>query len=137
MFKFLIGAFTGLVISLVFLCITKKVNAQLDLSVLTNIIIAIAAVVAAAVHYDFHKKQRLDRVWGINKGVLLDLIYVLSEVIEATEIEIQSHFGSHYERTEVKPFIWRSLDQKIDYMLNVYSPLLSLDLLTAKKLIQR
>lgn len=106
-------------------------NVKIDLLIVTNIIIAIATVVATAIHFDSQKKQRLDRVWDINKGVLLDLTHSLSEAIEATEIEIQNCYSYHDEQVETKPYVWRNLDEKINYMLNVYGPLVSPNLLSA------
>lgn len=106
-------------------------NVKIDLSIITNIFIAIATIVATFIHYDSQKKQRLDRVWDMNKGVLLDLTHSLSEAIKATEIEIQNCYSYHDEQVEIKPYVWKNLDEKIDYMLNVYRPLVSPNLLAA------
>lgn len=131
MFKFLLGALTGLFASMVFFSTLTIFNVKIDLSIVTNIIIAIATVVATVIHFDSQKKQRLDRVWDTNKGVLLDLTHSLSEAIEATEIEIQNCYSYHDEQVETKPYVWSNLDEKINYMLNVYGPLVNPSLLSA------
>lgn len=131
MFKFLLGALTGLFSSMVLFSTLTIFNTSIDMSVVTNIIIAAATVVAAAIHFDSQRKQRIDRIWDINKGVLLDLTHSLSEAIEATEIELQNCYSYHDEQIETKPYVWKSLDEKINYMLNVYGPLVSPELMSS------
>lgn len=122
---------SGLFFAMVLLCIMTKYSVQLDVSTLTNIIIAIATVAATLIHFDSQKKQRLDRVWDINKGVLLDLVHSLSKVIEATDVEIQNSNNYYNERLEKRSYVWRRLDEEISYMLNVYRPLIGPELLSA------
>lgn len=131
MFKFILGSITGLFLSMVLFSTLTIFDVKIDLSIVTNIIIAIATVVATVIHFDSQRKQRLDRIWDINKGVLLDLTHSLSEAIEATEIELQNRYSYHGERIETKPYVWRNLDEKINYMLNVYGSLVRPNLLSA------
>lgn len=99
-----------------------------DTNLSVNIIIAWAACFAAVMHYESIKTQRKDRLWEINKSVLLELTHVLSEAIEEAqqsikdEYEIQSGKISNREKNNN---VWRQLDKKIDYALNVYRPLMS------------
>ena len=130
-FKFILGSITGLFLSMVLFSTMTIFDVKIDLSIVTNIIIAIATVVATVIHFDSQKKQRLDRIWDINKGVLLDLTHSLSEVIEATEIELQNRYSYNGERIETKPYVWSNLDEKINYMLNVYGSLVRPNLLSA------
>jgi len=130
-FKFLLGALVGLFSSMVLFSTLTIFEIQIDMSVVTNIIIAAATVVATAIHFDSQRKQRIDRIWDINKGVLLDLTHSLSEAIEATEIEIQNCYSYHDEQVATKPYVWSNLDEKINYMLNVYGPLVSPELLSS------
>jgi hypothetical protein len=130
-FKFLLGALVGLFFSMMLFSTLTIFDIKIDMSVVTNIIIAAATVVATAIHFDSQRKQRIDRIWDINKGVLLDLTHSLSEAIEATEIEIQNCYSYHDGQIETKPYVWRNLDEKINYMLNVYGTLVSPELLSS------
>lgn len=130
MFKFLLGALVGLFFSMMIFSAFTTFDMEIDMSVVTNIIIAAATVVATAIHFDSQRKQKIDRIWDINKGVILDLTHSLFEAIEATEIEIQNFYGHHDEKIDNKPYVWHDLDEKINYMLSVYSPLVSPELLS-------
>lgn len=131
MFKFLLGSLVGLFFSMILFSTLTIFDMEIDMSVVTNIIIAAATVVATAIHFDSQRKQRIDRIWDINKGVILDLMHSLSEVIEATEIEIQNCHSHHDEKIETKPYVWLHLDEEIKYMLNVYGLLVSPELLSS------
>lgn len=97
-----------------------------------NVVIAAATVIATAIHFDSQRKLRRDRIWDINKNILLDLAHALSEVIEATEDEIHNlhcQFEGD-EQIEVKPYVFKNIKDKINYALSVYKPLMD------KKLIE-
>ncbi|XZG70387.1 hypothetical protein ACTSKR_00620 [Chitinibacteraceae bacterium HSL-7] len=100
-------------------------DVKIDISIATNIIIAFATTIATAIHFDSQRKLRLYHVWDINKEVLLDLTHSLSEAIKATEIEIQNCYSYPDEHVRTNPTVWRNLDEKINYMLTVYRPLVS------------
>lgn len=85
-----------------------------------NIIIAIATSIATVIHWDSIKKQRKDRVWDINKDILLDLAHELSIEIKQTEKYIDSELSG----SEVEP-VNCLLAEKIERAINVYRPLIS------------
>lgn len=106
-------------------------NFSLDTNLSVNIIIAWAACFAAAMHYESIRNQRKDRLWEINKPVLLELTHVLSEVIEETQQCIndeQERQNGHNPDREGNASVWKQLDKKIEYALNVYRPLMSKEL---------
>ncbi|WP_205343116.1 hypothetical protein [Denitrificimonas caeni] len=131
MFKFLLGAITGLFSSMMIFSTLTVFDVNIDMSVITNIIIAAATVIATAIHFDSQRKQRIDRIWDINKSILLDLTYSLSEAMEATEIEIQNRYSYDDEQVATKHHVWSELNEKINYMLNVYGSLVSSELLSS------
>lgn len=131
--KFILGVIVGIFISMMSFSLITVFNISLDMSIITNAVIAIATVTATVIHFDSQKKQRIDRIWDINKGVLLDLAHSLSDAIEATEIEINNRYSYHDEQVETKPYIWKNLDDKVSYVLNVYSSLMSTDLIASIK----
>jgi hypothetical protein len=104
---------------------------KIDMSVFTNIIIAAATVIATLIHFDSQKKQRIDRIWEMNKGVLLDLTHSLSEAIEATETEIHNRHCHPAEVVSLKNHDWNKLKEKANYVLNVYGPLINAELLSS------
>lgn len=105
-------------------------NQSINVGVITNIIIAMATIVATAIHFDSQKKLRKDRVWEMNKDLLLDLAFSLSEAIKATKAEIRNLKRNlrYDEEEEVNSASFSDILEKIDYALNVYRPLMSKDL---------
>lgn len=130
-FNFALGVIVGFFLAILIFAGISAFDIRLDLNILINIFIAWATVIATLIHYDSQKKQRTDRIWNINKDILLDLTHMLSESIEATVIEIDNLHGYADERTSSKKHDWRKLDEKINYVLNVYSPLMEKDLLAS------
>ena len=128
MLKFFMGLTLGGAVSATYFTYP---NFPLDTNLSVNIIIAWAACFAAVIHYESIKNQRKDRLWEINKPVLLELTHVLSEVIEETQQCIndeQERQSGHNPDREGSSSVWRQLDKKIDYALNVYRPLMSKEL---------
>ena len=108
-----------------------KLNIDSNISV--NVVVAIATCIATAIHYDSVKKQRKDRVWEINKSILLDLTKALNAAIKETELQIEEmhqEFTTSLERrNQSRANIYDSLKEKIDECLNVYQSLMSKKLL--------
>ena len=125
MSKFFIGVVVGLVFALVTFPFVIAFDITISLTVITNIIIATATVVATTIHFDSQRKQRADRLWDINKNVLLELAHCLQDAIEATEAEIHNCYSHPEEHIAIKASAWKNLDEKINYALNVYRPLMN------------
>lgn len=88
-----------------------------------------ATIVATAIHFDSQKKLRKDRVWEMNKGILLDLAFSLSEVIKATKAEVRNLSRDPRDKEEeVDLTSFANVLEKINYALNVYRPLMSKEL---------
>lgn len=102
---------------------------KVDMSVVTNIFIAAATLIATLIYFDSQKKQRIDRIWDMNKGILLDLTHSLSEAIEATETETHNIQCHPKGRIKLKNHDWNKLKEKTNYVLDVYGPLISAELL--------
>lgn len=131
MFNISLGATGGFFFAIALFAFVSAFDVKIDLNIFTNLVIAVATIVATLIHYDSQRKQRTDRIWDINKGILLDLTHALSKAIEATEIEIQNAYSYPSEEISSKKHDWNELDEKINYVLNVYSPLIDADLKSA------
>lgn len=131
--KITIGFIIGLFVSMVGFSLLTVFNIQINLTVITNIIIAAATVVATIIHLDSQSKARKDRVWDMNKGVLLDLAHALSDAIEATENELHNLrcYDEQESQVESKSYAFTNIKEKIDYALNVYKPLMDIELITS------
>ncbi|HHX8443243.1 TPA: hypothetical protein ACVO0G_004672 [Vibrio diabolicus] len=113
-------------------------NVKFDVTVWTNIVIAIATCIATALHVDNQIKLRKTRVWDINKDVLLNLSGTLAKVIEDLEKATDYHFdkmqniahetGATY--TYPKDLYENFADQTFE-VLNVYKPLMNRDLISS------
>jgi hypothetical protein len=128
--KITIGFIIGLFVSMIGFSLLTVFNIQINLTVITNIIIAAATVVATIIHLDSQSKARKDRVWDMNKAVLLDLAHALSDAIEATENELHNLWGVDGQ-VESKSYAFTNIKDKIDYALNVYKPLMDKDLINS------
>ncbi|WP_038247092.1 hypothetical protein [Ghiorsea bivora] len=126
MLKFVFGMFIGALISICYFILSPEFDFDSNLSV--NFIIAFATCTATAIHFDSIKKQRRDRIWDINKSILLDLTHALSEVIKETELAIDDELDYKSPPRENRGHVFRSLEEKIDYALNVYKPLMNTEL---------
>lgn len=131
MIKLVIGILFGFTATIWYVVFDLKFDLNHSLSV--NIVITMATMVATAIHFDFQKKLRKDRIWDTNKAVLLELAHALSEVIEATEDEIHNTHCQVEgdEKVEVKPYVFKNIKDKVDYALTVYRPLMDKSLIAA------
>ena len=111
--------------SIVYICLQYPNFSNLSV----NIVIAIATCSATAIHYASTRNQRNDRIWDMNKAILLDLAYLLSEVIEEINGQIEyvySNGESQHKPNKINVF--SELNLKINNVLNVYKPLIGDDL---------
>ncbi|MGN5222779.1 hypothetical protein [Aeromonas veronii] len=112
-------------------------NVNFDITVWTNIVIAIATCIATALHVDNQIKLRKTRVWDINKDVLLNLSSTLAKVIKDLEKANDYHFdkmqniahetGATYSYPED---LYENFTAQTFEVLNVYKPLMSRDLIS-------
>lgn len=126
----------GVVIGISIMIIAAIPKTTFDVSIITNIFIAIATGIATWIHVDSTTKQRRDRVWDINKGVLFELLEALTQVIKASEYhleEAQMDESSGQIDHELGPKpeadVYKNFDEKQEYVLSVYRTLMGADLI--------
>ncbi|MCL2914284.1 hypothetical protein L2725_10945 [Shewanella corallii] len=131
--KIVLGTLFGFTITIWYVALDLKFNFNHSLSV--NIVIAMATIVAAAIHFDSQQKLRKDRIWDTNKTFLLELAQALSDVIKATENEIHNIYCSNdpEEELEVDYKAFKRVKGKIEYALTVCHPLMDKSLIAAIK----
>ncbi|WP_257324053.1 hypothetical protein [Pseudoalteromonas rhizosphaerae] len=143
MFKFLVGSVVGSVVGLfggfiLFVSILIT-DIKFDVSIATNIVIAIATVMATVIHFSSIRQQRKDRLWDINKPILLGLSKSLSSVIKASEFYLHEEYAERHmdESTNSNnapdPNVYKDFSEKRDYALNVYKTLMDKELIEALK----
>ncbi|MCF6144304.1 MULTISPECIES: hypothetical protein [Pseudoalteromonas] len=140
MFKFIIGAILGCFISFIFLTLILVSTINFDMALVTNIVIALATVVATAIHFDSVRKQRKDRVWEINKDILLDLAHSLSLVIEASEYYLElecNEFNELPRSRKPKEDVYENFKDNQEYAINVYRTLMSKELIDSIELAKK
>lgn len=110
----------------------------------SNLVISIATVFATLIHYSSTKqqqierrfeaeKQRKDRLWDINKDILLDLLDAVTKVIDACNYELEkrnlssSGNGTFIDELGEPPAddVYRKFKDKLDFTLRVYKPLMN------------
>ena len=136
-FKFLIGVIVGFFIASIIFVSFFVTGIKFDVGVATNVFIALATAVATAIHYSSIKIQRKERIWDMNKGVLLDLSHALSLVIQASSYYQQLEYAKHC--VEEEPFeidkpnsnVFKDFKDKQEYALNVYKTLMDEELIAS------
>ncbi|NVN80578.1 MULTISPECIES: hypothetical protein [unclassified Vibrio] len=139
MFKFILGVIVGSFFSFISLVAILVSDVNIDMALITNIVIAIATVVATAIHFDSIAKQRNDRIWEINKDMLLNLAHSLSLVIYASEyyseVEYNRSFGINESPRGPKPKegVYEAFKNDQEKVLNVYRTLMNKELISSLK----
>ncbi|EDM65060.1 hypothetical protein PE36_08371 [Moritella sp. PE36] len=135
MFFGFIGLILGFFVGFVLLCVFLVTGFKVDVALLTNITIAMATIFATYIHYDSTQRQRKERIWEINKTILLDLLESLAQVISeskaALEEEVQSQDPEYRSSREPNPTVYKKFKDKQEYGLEVYSALMDEELLKA------
>ena len=140
MFKFILGAILGCFFSFISLLIMLVSTINIDMALITNIVIALATVVATAIHFDSIRKQRKDRIWEINKDILLNLAHSLSLVIQASEyyLELERNEFNELPRTrKPKEDVYDNFQNNQEYAINVYRTLMSKELIDSIELAKK
>lgn len=137
MLLILLGFIIGFFFALMIFAMIMGNGIELDMTVITNIVIATATTTAVFIQIDSSKKQKQARVWEINKEILLNLAYSLSEVINLTEkrislLESRTYFNAEESEQIDKSQnskIYKKLTNNIDLILNVYSSIVDKSLI--------
>ena len=137
MFQFLIGSVVGFFCGFIFFVAILLTDIKFDMTIATNSIIALATVVAAVIHFSSIRQQRKDRLWDINKPILLELSHTLSLVIKASEFYLQEEYAQNHidDAPQVSDApndnVFKEFKEKQEYALNVYKTLMSTELIEA------
>lgn len=137
MLLILLGFMIGFFFALMIFAMIMGNGIELDMTVITNIVIATATTIAVFIQIDSSKKQKQARVWEINKEILLNLAHSLSEVINLTEkrislLESRTYFNAEESEQIDKSKnskIYEKLTNNIDLILNVYSSIVDKSLI--------
>jgi len=135
LFFVFIGLVLGVFAGFVLFCVFLVPGFEVDIALLTNVTIAVAAIFATYIHYDSTLRQRKERIWEINKTILLDLLESLAQVIReskgALEEEIESQDPEYRSSRKSNPTVYKEFKDKQEYGLEVYSALMDDELLGA------
>ncbi|WP_333912585.1 hypothetical protein [Vibrio coralliirubri] len=138
MFKLSMGFILGMFFTMLSFSLIIIFNGKLDIGIWTNIVIALATCVATALHMDSQRKLRRQRVWEVNKDILLELSSVLAQVIEELNQATDYHFAKMQAieeeidiKYEYKPQVYENFAKKSFDVLNVYKPLMKEELIVA------
>ncbi len=142
MVSIITGVVIGFTITIWYVALDKQYN--IDSNIIVNIVIASSTMIATAIHFSSTRKQRSDRIWEINKDILLKLALSLSKVIEdiekarAYELDnmqgIAHETGATYEYNEEA---YQDFTNSSFEVLNAYTPLMSNELVEAIKSLQK
>ena len=92
--------------------------------------------------------QRQDRIWDMNKEVLLDLSHTLSKIIEYKSMWIDEAYAAMASQNEkdsdnnsslddIDQQIYKKMDRQINNIINVYEPLIGKKLVDNLKQFQK
>jgi hypothetical protein len=135
-FWFLIGFTFGAMICYIFI---QSTTIKVDSNLVVNIFLALCAFMAILLTIMQIELQRQHRIWDINKPILLELMHLLSEVIDETEKILEENYlilsipnaETTLRQSNLK--VYDALNKKINNILSVYQPIISNDLIQQLK----
>ncbi|PSW59895.1 hypothetical protein C0W54_18155 [Photobacterium kishitanii] len=131
MVSFALGIAFGIFMTIWYLVFDFSFN--FDHAITVNVMIAVATMIAAAIHFDSVRHQRKDRLWEINKESLLKLSKAISDSVEMTsKFQDDEFYRMHGIEDKVKDIntdgyqeVFKQFEETISDSINVYKPLLS------------
>lgn len=133
---FLLGCTAGFLLSGSLLIVFEITGQKFTASDVTNTVIAFATVVATVMHCWSLWTQRKDRLWDINKPVLLDLTHSLSQVIKAFQYYLHEEYAKSNDVDDGpdatdKPAddVFKAFEKNQEYALTVYRTLMDKELI--------
>ena len=129
LFWFLVGGILGVFI---YHLVLNHANLTIDSNILVNIVIASAACIATYLTSKQIDIQRQNRIWDLNKDILLDLSYNLSKriinlsnIIESAYQSLDPNYhGIDDEDYQFDKEAYEKVEIQINNLLNVYKPLI-------------
>ena len=136
MINLLIGGILGLIITTVGFDIIQSQDRNLTIQTITNIVIALATVVAVAINYLAVKSQKESRRWEVNKDILINVSTTLSDLMSQTAKLTDNAFNGAQGIPEEHKFtpdnsIYSKFDKYLAHTVTVYGPLLNKDIVSA------
>lgn len=136
MINLLIGGILGLIITTVGFDIIQSQDRNLTIQTMTNIVIALATVVAVAINYLSVKSQKESRRWEVNKDALINVSTTLSDLMSQTEKLSDNAFNDAQGIPEEHKFtldnsVYSKFDKYLAHTVTVYGPLLNKDIISA------
>lgn len=136
MINLLIGGILGIIITTVGFDIIQSQDRDLTFQTISNIVIALATVVAVAINYLSVKSQKESRRWEVNKDALIKVSTTLSDLMSQTGKLSDNAFSDAQGIPEEHKFtpddsIYSKFDKYLAHTVSVYGPLLSKDIISA------
>ena len=136
MINLLIGGILGLIITTVGFDLIQNSDRNLTIQTVTNIVIALATVVAVAINYLSIKSQKESRRWEVNKDVLIKVSTTLSDLMTQTSKLSDNAFSDMQGIPEEHKFtpdnsIYSKFEKYLEHTVSVYGPLLNKEIIAA------
>lgn len=135
-FWFLLGFTFGAMICYIFI---QYAIIKVDSNLAVNIILAFCAFLAILLTLRQIELQRQHRIWDINKPILLELMHLISEVIDETENILEESYlilsnpNTKITLRQSNLKVYETLNKKINNILSMYQPIISIDLIQQLK----
>jgi hypothetical protein len=132
----LIGGILGLIIAAIGFDLIQNLDRNLTIQTITNIVIALATLVAVLINYISIKSQKESRRWEVNKDVLIKVSTTLSDLMAQTSKLSDNAFNDMQGIPEEHKFtpdnsIYSKFDQYLGHTVSVYGPLLNKEIISA------
>ena len=132
----LIGVILGLIITTVGFDQIQNSDRNLTIQTVTNIVIALATVVAVAINYLSIKNQKESRRWEVNKDVLIKVSTTLSDLMTQTSKLSDNAFNDMQgipEEHNFLPdkFLHSKFEKCLEHTVSVYGVLLNKEIIEA------
>jgi heme/copper-type cytochrome/quinol oxidase subunit 4 len=132
----LIGGILGMTITTIGFDLIQNSDRNLTIQTITNIVIALATVVAVAINYFTIKSQKEGRRWEINKDILIKVSTTLSDLMSQTRKLSDNAFNDMQGIPEEHNFaqdnsIYKKFEQYLEHTVDVYGLLLNKEIISA------
>ena len=131
----LVGIVIGFTLTIWYVALDLRFDIDSALSV--NVVIALATVTATAIHFDSVQRQKKDRVWEINKEIILKLFGSLSTAAQVSLDQMNFELASMSDHTVEQPDFdrenYNTLTKSLNESLTLYSPMLPDNVIEAIK----
>ena len=132
----IIGSVFGFFSAFAVLIFLVVVDVKIDASSISNVIVAVATCVATCIHMDSVWRQRKERVWELNKSILLDLAGTVSKVISQTSEVLDALYSNKMVFIEDAE-LYKNVEEQVNSAINVYSSFMPDELVVALRKYQR